>query len=183
MGLLLVRPKLTASEAGHYTRGREREGMAVRSEPRVLIRDATAEVLGTVLRVEEASFPTPWSRAAFVAELSHQRSCFRVAVLDPLSADDAAGFIVTWLVHDEAHVLKIAVDERYRRRGVATALLEDSLAAMAGRGARAAYLEVRETNRGAIAFYEKRRFDPIGRRQRYYADTGEDALVLCRTLP
>ena len=157
--------------------------MAARTERQIQIRDATPEVLEDVLRIEGGSFPTPWSRETFAGELKHPQSCFRVALLDATGQDNPAGYIVSWLVHDEVHVLKIAVEERFRRRGVATELLADSLDALSTRGARVAYLEVRGTNRGALAFYESAGFDQIGRRPRYYADTGEDALVLFRALP
>jgi [ribosomal protein S18]-alanine N-acetyltransferase len=157
--------------------------MAVRSEPRVLIQGATRESLDGVLRIEHASFPTPWSADAFVAELCHPQSCFRVATVDPVSLGEPAGYIVSWLVADEVHVLKLAVDPPYRRRGVGTALLRDSLGSLAARGATMAYLEVRKSNAGALAFYHEAGFDPIGRRPKYYADTGEDALVLCKALP
>jgi ribosomal-protein-alanine N-acetyltransferase len=61
--------------------------------------------------------------------------------------------------------------------------MRDSLATLAARGARMAFLEVRETNAAAVAFYRGLGFDPIGRRPAYYADTGEDALLLFRGLP
>jgi ribosomal-protein-alanine N-acetyltransferase len=157
--------------------------MAVRSEPRIVIREATVASLDDVARIEAASFPTPWTRAALAAELTLPRSLFRVAVLDPIEEDRVAGYVVSWLVHDEGHVLKVAVDETLRRRGIGITLLRDSLAALAARGAKAAFLEVRETNAAAAALYRGLGFDPIGRRPRYYADTGEDAILLFRALP
>jgi ribosomal-protein-alanine N-acetyltransferase len=72
--------------------------------------------------------------------------------------------------------MNIAVAPEHRRRGVAAELIE-SLFEEAGEGARFT-LEVRTSNRGAIAMYERFGFRPAGHRRRYYHDTGEDALIM-----
>jgi len=77
------------------------------------------------------------------------------------------------------HLMNIAVDPAQRRQGVATALLEQMLE-RAGR--EASYtLEVRPSNEGAIALYERFGFRTAGTRKRYYSDTGEDAMIMWRT--
>jgi ribosomal-protein-alanine N-acetyltransferase len=79
---------------------------------------------------------------------------------------------------DEVEILLVAVVPHARRRGVGRALVE---ALLADAGARRAHLEVRASNRAAIALYERTGFVAAGVRKRYYAD-GEDALVMARTV-
>ena len=92
-------------------------------------------------------------------------------------AGKATGFILGRLAADEAEVLNLAVREEFRRQGEGRALLEELLRRFAGRGVSRVFLEVRESNRGAIAFYERMGFRPKGRRADYYRDPQETALV------
>jgi ribosomal-protein-alanine N-acetyltransferase len=83
--------------------------------------------------------------------------------------------------YDEAyHVMTIAVDPDHRRAGIASTLL-DALIERAGEDANYT-LEVRVSNLGAIALYERYGFRSVGNRPRYYADNGEDALIMWRAL-
>ena len=74
--------------------------------------------------------------------------------------------------------MNLAVDPAYRRRGVATFLLAYSLGLAKGYGAKQALLEVRTSNRAAIRLYRKMGFCEAGRRQGYYSETREDAVVM-----
>jgi ribosomal-protein-alanine N-acetyltransferase len=77
------------------------------------------------------------------------------------------------------HLMNVAVDPSARRRGVATALLEQMIERA---GPEQSYtLEVRPSNAGAIALYEQFGFRSAGTRRRYYRDTGEDAVIMWRT--
>ena len=91
------------------------------------------------------------------------------------------GFLVARRMADEMEILNVAVEPALRRRGVARRLLEATLAFGRASGAKRAFLEVRESNAGAISFYVRQGFAPAGRRPRYYADPPEDALVLARS--
>ena len=91
-----------------------------------------------------------------------------------------AGYAGVWVFAEEAHIMNIAVDPSCRRRGIGEALLLTLLARTVEMGARLAYLEVRPTNEQAIALYAKLGFHPYGRRPGYYADTGEDALLMAQ---
>ena len=83
---------------------------------------------------------------------------------------------------DEGEVVSIAVDPAYRRRGYGAALLQALFSAARTLGVRQIFLEVRVTNRPAIALYENCGFVQVGRRPNYYAALGEDALVYCREI-
>src|SRR3954452_18812903 len=128
--------------------------------------------LPSVISIERTSFPTPWSLAMFVLELSKPSGIC-------LAAEDSEG-LVGYLVcarYDEVwHLMNVAVRPERRRRGIATELIE-KLFDEAGAGARFT-LEVRFSNAPAIQMYRPFGFRSAGRRRRYYHDNGEDALIM-----
>jgi [ribosomal protein S18]-alanine N-acetyltransferase len=86
-------------------------------------------------------------------------------------------------VADEVEVLTLGVAPSWRRRGVGGGLMSTALAEAAKTGARQVFLEVRESNQGARAFYAALGFVESGRRRAYYRDPSEDALILSRPVP
>ena len=131
--------------------------------------------LPQVIAIERRAFPTPWSLAMFVLELSKPSGVCLAAV----EGGRIVGYLICSRYADVMHLMNVAVDPAKRRRGVATALLEKMLE-RAGRE-QAYTLEVRPSNSGAIALYERFGFRSAGTRRRYYRDTGEDALIMWRT--
>ncbi len=128
--------------------------------------------------IEKLSFPTPWSRFSFLAELGHSLSHTLVAVPPRLRLRQIWGYLVYWVVADEMHILNLAVHPQHRRRGLARRLLAEGMAQAREMGARVAWLEVRPSNAPALALYHSFGFQEAGRRARYYDDTQEDALLL-----
>ena len=104
----------------------------------------------------------------------------RYETLVAVEASEVAGFLLFRGATDEMEILNLAVSPRHRRAGVGTALLRAALAGAAGRGARRVFLEVRESNSVAIAFYQQLGFAECGRRPRYYSSPDEDGVVLSR---
>jgi ribosomal-protein-alanine N-acetyltransferase len=94
-----------------------------------------------------------------------------------MSGDQLVGFVVARRMGDEVEILNLAVERAHRRRGLASQLLDAALEFARARGARCAFLEVRESNAGAMAFYRRRGLVPTARRPRYYSDPVEDAVV------
>jgi ribosomal-protein-alanine acetyltransferase len=92
------------------------------------------------------------------------------------------GFLVARIMADEMEILNLAVDPGERRRGVGGALLHAAIEHGQRCRARRAFLEVRESNRTARRFYERRGFVVFGRRRRYYSNPQEDALLMARGL-
>lgn len=92
------------------------------------------------------------------------------------------GIVVARTVGGEAEIFNLVVRPAWRRCGTGRRLLEDALAACKSAGAKAAFLEVRESNAGARAFYASLGFLETGRRSRYYRRPEEDALLLSRPL-
>jgi ribosomal-protein-alanine N-acetyltransferase len=133
------------------------------------------EDLDEVLAIERASFSMPWSRGAFLYEIQQNR----VARCRVMREDSViVGYLCVWEIADEIHVTNVAVHPSRRRQGIARSLLGSLLAEAQARDLRLIVLEVRPSNRGAIALYESFGFKITGRRRGYYYDTGEDALVM-----
>jgi ribosomal-protein-alanine N-acetyltransferase len=142
----------------------------------ITIRSLTYADLPQVIAVERRAFPTPWSLAMFVLELS-KPSGVCLAALE--GQRKVLGYLICSRYDQVWHLMNIAVDPASRRSGVARALLEEMLERG---GADGSYtLEVRTSNAPAIALYERFGFRPAGTRPRYYHDTGEDAMIMWRT--
>jgi ribosomal-protein-alanine N-acetyltransferase len=138
-----------------------------------VIARATVADLDAIEEIERHSFPRPWPRASFEAELVRDHA--RIAVVrDP----DVIAFINYWIVFGELHVHSIAVHPDRRRAGVAGRLVAHALDEARAAGCTLATLEVRISNRPAIALYERAGFRTVTRRAGYYQDNGEDALVM-----
>jgi len=95
---------------------------------------------------------------------------------------EVAGFVLGRVTANEAEILNIAVDRSRRREGVASKLLTSALELFCEQDATRVFLEVRESNAAAIAFYEKHGFHQTGRRRHYYRNPDEDALLFERKL-
>jgi ribosomal-protein-alanine N-acetyltransferase len=139
------------------------------------IRRLTYADLPQVIAIERRAFPTPWSLAMFVLELSKPGGqCLAVRRDGALTA-----YVICSRYEEVWHIMNVAVDPRELRRGIATALLENLIGRL-GEDARMT-LEVRPSNDAAIALYERFGFLAAGTRRRYYQDNGEDALIMWRT--
>jgi ribosomal-protein-alanine N-acetyltransferase len=142
------------------------------------IRRLTYADLPQVIALERRAFPTPWSLAMFVLELSKASGVCLAALRD----GELVGHMICSRYDTVWHVMNIAVDPDARRQGVATALLHELIERIGGANGEAQItLEVRPSNEGAIRLYDRFGFLAAGRRKRYYQDNGEDALVMWRT--
>jgi ribosomal-protein-alanine N-acetyltransferase len=140
------------------------------------IRRLTYADLPQIIAIERRAFPTPWSLAMFVLELSKPAS----VCLAALRGGQMVGFLICSRYDTVWHIMNVAVDPDRRRAGIATAMLTDLLRRIDGASARFT-LEVRESNSGAIELYKRFGFRAAGRRRRYYQDNGEDAVIMWRT--
>jgi ribosomal-protein-alanine N-acetyltransferase len=143
-----------------------------------LVRRAGLADVPAIWAIEKASFPTPWSRWSFLAELGHRHSHTLVAGPPSPHSWQTWGYLIFWVVLDEMHILNLAVQPDRRRRSIGQGLLTEGLAQARELGAELAWLEVRPSNLAALALYESFGFKEVGRRPRYYDDTQEDALLL-----
>ena len=140
------------------------------------VRQLVYSDLPRVLALERRAFPTPWSLAMFVLELSKPSGICLAAIQAPA----LVGYLICARYDEAYHLMNIAVDPDRRRRGIARTLL-DALLDRAGRDANYT-LEVRVSNAGAIALYEQYGFRTVGTRRHYYSDNGEDALIMWRAV-
>jgi ribosomal-protein-alanine N-acetyltransferase len=140
------------------------------------IRRLTYADLPQVISVERRAFPTPWSLAMFVLELSKPSGICLAARRN----GRIAGYLICSRYDTVWHVMNVAVDPDHRRLGIGTALLE-ALFVRVGDDEAHFTLEVRPSNGGAILLYERLGFRSAGHRRRYYQDNGEDALIMWRT--
>lgn len=170
----------------------------------LILRPATAADLDAVVMIERVSFSDPpWSRRSFASLLDDRRVRFTVACapagLGDAKAGDAkagdakggdaavgdvpvdhavVGYVVMWLVADEAELANLAVAPDRRRLGIGRYLLDSAMTEALAGGAKSLYLEVRESNVAARAMYGGRGFLAVGRRPAYYRNPMEDALLL-----
>jgi ribosomal-protein-alanine N-acetyltransferase len=140
------------------------------------LRRLTYADLPQVIAIERRAFPTPWSLAMFVLELSKPSGICLAA------EDDGAivGYCICSRYDTIWHIMNVAVAPERRRAGIATALLVELLGRVDDPDPRFT-LEVRMSNTGALALYERHGFRAAGLRRRYYQDNGEDAVIMWRT--
>ena len=148
---------------------------ASRSLP-VHIRRLIYPDLPDVIAIERRVFPTPWSLAMFVLELSKQTGICLAAEHE----GQLVGYLICSRYDTVWHVMNVAVDLDRQRMGLASTLLAELYARVDDDDARFT-LEVRRSNVVAIHLYEREGFRAAGMRRRYYQDNGEDALVMWRT--
>jgi ribosomal-protein-alanine N-acetyltransferase len=145
----------------------------LRAEPHApRLRRLAYSDLPAVISIERRSFPTPWSLAMFVLELSKPSGICLAATEE----DELLGYLVCSRYDQVWHLMNVAVEPERRRGGIARALI-GRLFEEAGTGLPFT-LEVRISNLQAIAMYEGFGFRSAGLRRRYYHDNGEDALIM-----
>ena len=133
--------------------------------------------LPQVIAIERRAFPTPWSLAMFVLELSKPSGICLAA----LEHGAIVGYLVCSRYDTVWHLMNVAVEPRRQRQGIASTLL-DRLFELADKPSEQYTLEVRTSNDGAIRLYERFGFRAAGRRRAYYHDNREDALIMWRTV-
>jgi ribosomal-protein-alanine N-acetyltransferase len=142
----------------------------------VVTRAGPADDLQEVDALQRRSFTNPWGAEALKWELTHTD----VARLYLMRSAGGAlvAYCACWMVFDELHINSLAVDEAWRRQGLARQLLATVFQDATAGGARSATLEVRHSNMAARLLYERLGFHVEGVRLDYYQEPREDALVL-----
>ncbi|MFB6468469.1 ribosomal protein S18-alanine N-acetyltransferase [Cytobacillus sp. Hz8] len=128
-----------------------------------------------ILKIEHASFTLPWSREAFVNEMT--RNQYAVYIVVEVN-EQIVGYCGMWLVVDEAHITNVAVLPEYRGQKIGEALMRKTMEFASAHGAVTMTLEVRVSNMIAQSLYRKLGFMDGAIRKSYYTDNHEDALVM-----
>lgn len=136
---------------------------------------AKKEHLSLVASLERETFSSPWSENALELFLDEKNFCV-VMLVD----GELASYCTVTTVLDEAQIINVATDCRYKRRGCAQSVLDGVLDECSRRGVVSISLEVRESNEGAIALYSKLGFAVLGTRKNFYTDPTENALVMVK---
>jgi ribosomal-protein-alanine N-acetyltransferase len=132
--------------------------------------------LNAIDAIEKRAYRTPWSRSMFASELAKVTSI----CLGAFDGERLIGYVVNSRYVDAWHIMNVAVDPDYQRRGIATRLLEEVFEITRDDQRRGYTLEVRVSNTDAIDLYEKLGFERQGVRRGYYTDNREDALIMWR---
>jgi ribosomal-protein-alanine N-acetyltransferase len=148
----------------------------VPAEPDLRIAPMRRRHLRSVLRIEAEVYPRPWTLGLYLGELAlpEERRIYLVA----RSGGHVVGHAGLMFAADDGHVTTVAVDPRWHRRGIAARLLVVLFREARMRGATDLTLEVRATNEPAQALYRRFGFAEAGLRKGYYAETGEDAVIM-----
>lgn len=134
-----------------------------------------------VCALDELCQGSPWTKGQFRDELDRGLDGFCCVVDDP--AGGIAAYLCAWMAADELSIGTIGVSPDWRRHGLARILVKSAHDWALARGGTLAHLEVRVGNTAAIGLYEGLGYRRVGVRRGYYADNGEDALLLLADLP
>jgi ribosomal-protein-alanine N-acetyltransferase len=128
-----------------------------------------------VLAIERLVYPRPWSAALFFSELAQKTT--RTYLIASYGAE-IVGYGGLMCHLDEGHITTLAVHPDFQHHGIGARVLYALTTDARKRGMRTLALEVRVANWPAQRLYSWFGFRPVGIRRNYYAETGEDALVM-----
>jgi len=139
--------------------------------------EITVEDLPQIQVIDRACLGGFWSLEGYMQEIERPNSHL-LAIMNTEKV--ILGFTCLWAILEEAHITMLAVRPEYQRQGLGKYLVWGLLEKAACKGLEWATLEVRASNMGAIALYQKFDFEIIGTRPKYYEVTQEDAIVMWR---
>ncbi len=140
-----------------------------------IVRPIYMDDLEAIMEIEIAAFSTPWSLQAFKAELKDNEYARYVCLeLD----GKVIGYMGLWFILDEGHITNVAIAPNYRGQNWGEFLMRSVMKKMMEEGMERMTLEVRASNSPAQSLYSRLGFSIAGVRKGYYADTGEDALIM-----
>ena len=132
--------------------------------------------LEAVYIIETECFSHPWSKQSIENELNNDTSLFWVATEN----NDVIGYIGMSIVIDEGYIFNVAVSKNSRKKGVATALINELVTYGKKNNFSFITLEVRESNEPARLLYSKFGFIKVGERKDYYTDPKENAILMTK---
>jgi [ribosomal protein S18]-alanine N-acetyltransferase len=145
----------------------------------------SVDQIEAIVMLDRLCFGGLWSIDSYRRELTNENSHFlgiliNQSVDQTLEPTDIIGFGCFWAILDEAHITLLGIHPDYQQQGLGQKLLGALLDQARSIEMARATLEVRASNQGAIHLYEKCGFQTVGRRKKYYQDTGEDGVIMWR---
>lgn len=144
----------------------------------MIVRSWLESDISSVAEIESRSFGDPWSEKS-IEETFNTRNFFGVVACD--DENEVIGYVGASSVIDEGEIYLVAVKEEYRRKGVASAMLDEIFSRFGNRGVKKVFLEVRKSNLPALHCYERAGFEKISVRKKYYEGI-EDAVIMEKRL-
>lgn len=145
----------------------------------ILICKMKPEDLGAVCEIERENFSLPWSEKSFSDSMKREDTVFLTAFFD----GRIAGYIGCYCIAGVGEITNVAVSASVRRKGIAARMLETLFAEGKKLETEEFFLEVRESNAGAIAFYSHMGFVTEGIRKNFYERPVENALIMWKHDP
>jgi [ribosomal protein S18]-alanine N-acetyltransferase len=149
----------------------------------VAVNSISVDEIESILLLDRLCFGGLWSIDSYRRELTNENSHFLgvsvAKTLEP-ATQGIIGFGCFWAILDEAHITLLGIHPEYQRQGLGELLLGALIDRARSIDMARATLEVRAANDGALHLYEKFGFQTVGRRKKYYQDTGEDAVIMWR---
>jgi len=142
----------------------------------ILYRRMLVDDIDGVLKIEEEAFSLPWTREAFMQEMTTNLHAYYVVAEN--GDGQIVGFCGMWLVMDESHITNVAVTEKAKGQGIGEGLMREAIRVAKEHEVVLMTLEVRVSNVIAQNLYRKLDFQNGGIRKGYYSDNMEDALVM-----
>ena len=149
----------------------------------IIVDSISVDEIESILSLDRLCFGGLWSIDSYRRELTNENSHFLGVSIDRTLEPDTSGIIgfgCFWAILDEAHITLLGVHPQYQRQGLGKLLLGALLDKARSIEMARATLEVRASNQGAIDLYERFGFQTVGRRKKYYQDTGEDGIIMWR---
>jgi len=147
----------------------------------ISLRKMKEEDVDRIVEIERLSFTTPWSKYAFLSEIYNQPiSC--PFVIEDSRKNKIIGYVIYWIIGDEAHINNIALHPEFRGQGIGEYVLRKIIELIKKAGAKFISLEVRPSNIPARKLYQKLGFRLEAIRKNYYINPREDALILVKDL-
>jgi len=144
---------------------------------KIKIIDAKKEHVGLLAELESNCFASPRSFQSFSEEIEYSSYFYLLAMTEE---DEAVGYIGVQIICGEANIQNLAVLEKFRRQGVADALLSKAIDKAKEEKSSFITLEVRQSNSAAIGLYKKHGFAPVGLRKDFYSKPDEDAILMTK---
>ncbi len=145
---------------------------------KLIIRNMLEDDIPATMEIEQNSFTTPWSEQDFLNEIYNKDAVSKVAVFE----GTIIGYICANYHPHESHIVNLAVHPDFRRRDVATILMNKAIGELKKRGSVFLYLKVRASNTSARRFYEFLGFGVETFRKKYYGNPDEDAMLMMRRI-